>query len=290
MSCARVGAAVRRRYRAAMGIIQVLDQLPEAVTRSPAQVWSVLARSLGEQGADGRTALAWRWTLTGACPSPVTLTSARDRPPVGAEILAEAQAEAELTRQNIDPGGQVMQARFVLRWLTGDIDALPLWNGGPNDRNVSEGAPYPHPRAEIEDMYCRALLAEERHPWCDASAPLADRMAFGSARGVIDLLAWVCGETSESPLSGKRVSDRPTLYYVSLDVCRGMTGVWLARRAGDLLRASRMESLMEGFLWLAGWNLAPPIDRHGHGTFETCPERDASPVAGAARPRVDGLT
>src|ERR1700728_3605035 len=133
-----------------MGILQVLDELPQAVTRSPAQVWSVLARSLGEQGADGRTALAWRWALTGACPSPVTLTSNLGRPPVRPEILAEAEAQAELTHQTIDPGGQVMQARFVLRWLTGQIDALPLWNGGPNDLNVSDGASYPHPRAEIE--------------------------------------------------------------------------------------------------------------------------------------------
>jgi hypothetical protein len=83
-----------------------------------------------------------RRVLTGACPSPVTLTSARERPPVRAEILAQAQAE--LARHTIDPGGQVMQARFVLQWLAGDIDALPLWNGGPNDLNVSDSAPYSH--------------------------------------------------------------------------------------------------------------------------------------------------
>jgi hypothetical protein len=239
-----------------MGILQVLDELPQAVTRPPAQVWSVLARSLGEQGADGRTALAWRWVLTGACPSPVTLMSALDRPPSRAEILGEAQAQAELTHQRIDPGGQVMQARFVLQWLTGQIDALPLWNGAPKDLNVSDGAPYPHPPAEIEEMYSRALLAEERHPWCDPSAPVADRMAFGRARGAIDLLAWVCGEALEGPLARERVSGRPTLYKVSRDTCRGMSGVQLARESGDLMRASRMESLMETFLWLAGWSTA----------------------------------
>ena len=70
--------------------LQVLDGLPEAVTRSPAQLWSVLARSLGEQGADGRTALAWRWALTGTCPSPVTLSVPGGRPPDRGEILAEA--------------------------------------------------------------------------------------------------------------------------------------------------------------------------------------------------------
>jgi hypothetical protein len=257
MSFACVGSAVRRSYRASMGILQVLDGLPQAVTRPPAQVWSVLARSLGEQGADGRTALAWRWVLTGASPSPVTLMSALDRPPVCAEILAEAEAQAELAKQAIDPGGQVMQARFVLRWMTGDIDALPLWNGGPNDLNLSDSAPYPHPRAEIEEMYSRALLAEERHPWCDESAQVADRMAFGWVHGAIDLLAWVCGEISEGPLTGKRVSGLPTLYDVSLDACRAMVGIRMAQETGDLMRASRLESLMETFLWLAGWVLAP---------------------------------
>ena len=239
-------------------------------------MWSVLARSLGEQGADGRTALAWRWVLTGACPSPVTLTSAQIGHQIRAEILAEAEAQAELTQQTIDPGGQVMQARFVLQWLTGEIDALAALERWPARPSTSPTAPpYPHPRAEIEEMYSWALLAEERHPWCDASAPVADRMAFGWARGAIDLLAWVCGETTEGPLTGKRVSGRPTLYEVSLDACRGMTGIRLAREANDPMRASRMESLMEVFMWLTGWNSMAPVDRHGYGTLEAWAERHA---------------
>lgn len=267
MPAERVGPAERRGYRADVGILQVLDSLPEPVSRSPSQVWSVLARSLGEQGADGRTALAWRWALTGACPSPVSLTSALQRPPDRSQILAEAEAQAELTHHRIDPGGQVMQARFMLRWLSGVIDTLPLWNGGPRDLYVSNGAAYPHAPAEIEEVYSWALLAGERHPWCDGSGPAAGRMAFGWARGVIDLLAWVCGETSEGPLTGKRVPGRPTLYEVSLDACRGLTGVRLAREAGDVMRASRMESLIESFLWLTGWNTTPPINRDGDVTF-----------------------
>jgi hypothetical protein len=194
----------------------------------------------------------------------VTLTPAPQRPPDRSEILAEAEAQPELAQQGIDPGGQVMQARFVLRWLTGEIDALPLWNGGPRDLHVSDSAVYPHTRAEIEEVYSWALLAEERHPWCDASAPATHRMAFGWARGAVDLLAWVCGEITEGPLTGKSVSGRPTLYEVSLDACRGMTGIRLAREASDPMRASRMESLMEVFMWLTGWNVAPPVGRHGH--------------------------
>jgi hypothetical protein len=54
-----------------------------------------------------------------------------------------------------------------------------------------------------------------------------------------------------------------------------MTGIRLARDAGDLVRARRVEAVMETFLWLAGWNPQPPVDRHGHGAFESCPERAA---------------
>jgi hypothetical protein len=256
-----------------MGIMEVLDGLPSAVTRSPAQLWSALARSLGEQGADDRTVLAWRWALTRSGPSPVRLTVPAGRPPNRSEILAEAAADAELAHKGTDPGGQVMQARFVLRWLAGTIELLPLWNSGAKGLHVTEGAKHPRTRAEIEEVYSWALLAQQRHPWCDASAPAGDRIAFGWAHGALDLLAWACGEASEGPLSGSRVTGRPTLYEVSLDACRAMTGVLLARQAGDPMRASRHESVMETFLWLTAWNPEPSVDRHGHVMFEDCPER-----------------
>jgi hypothetical protein len=201
----------------AMGILQLLDDLPQAVTRPPAQLWSVLARSLGEQGATGRTALAWRWALTGACPSPVTLARAPAQPPDHRAILHEAEAIAELGEQGIDPGGQVMQARFVLEWLAGKIDALPLWNGGQKNLQVSGGAPHEPGRSEIEEVYFWALA-----------------------------------------------------------------GVESARRDDDPRQAGRLESLMETFLWLTGWNRTPPVDRHGHGTFDACPERDLPRVCNAA--------
>jgi fermentation-respiration switch protein FrsA (DUF1100 family) len=203
----------------------------------------------------------------------VTLTVPAGRPPDRDDILAEAVADAELAHQGTDPGGQVMQARFVLRWLAGTIEALPLWNGGPKRLHVTDGAGHPRTRAEIEEVYSWALLAQDRHPWCDASAPAGDRIAFGWARGALDLLAWACGVVGEGSLSGSRLPGRPTLYDVSLDACRAMAGVRLAREAGDPLRASRQESVMETFLWLAAWNPAPPVDRHGHAMFEDCPER-----------------
>jgi hypothetical protein len=255
-----------------MGILLVLDELPEAIVRPPARVWSVLARSLGEQGAAGRTALAWRWALTGACPSPVTLTSAPHQPPGRGELLAEAKAPAELGSPGVDQGGQVLHARFVLEWLAGKIDAVPLWNVRPRDL---DGAAHPHSRAEIEDVYFWALLAQYRNPWQDTSAPTAARLGFGWASGAKDLLAWASGQTAQGPLSGRRVAGRPTLYEVALDAGRGMSGVRLAREAGDVVRARRRESFMETYLWLAGWNALPPVDRHGHGLFEDCAEREA---------------
>jgi hypothetical protein len=179
----------------------------------------------------------------------------------------------ELAHRGTDPGGQVMQARFVLQWLAGAIDSLPLWNGGAKGLHVTGGAEHPRSRAKIEEVYSWALLAQQRHPWCDASAPAGNRIAFGWARGALDLLAWACGEASEGPLSGSGVTGRPTLYEVSLDAHRAMTGVLLAKQAGDPMRASRCESVMETFLWLAAWDPASPVDRHGHVAFEDCPER-----------------
>src|SRR6202042_3343022 len=120
----------------------------------------------------------------------------------------EASADAELAKREADPGGQVMQARFVLQWLAGAIDPLPLWNGGAKGLNVTDGAKHPRTRVEIEEVYFWALLAQDRHPWCDASALAGDRIAFGWARGTVDSLAWACGEVGEGPLSGNRVTGR----------------------------------------------------------------------------------
>ncbi|HUY45641.1 MAG TPA: hypothetical protein VMV92_07930, partial [Streptosporangiaceae bacterium] len=136
-----------------MRIVQVLDELPEAIVKPPGRLWSVFARSLGELGAHGRTALAWRWALTGGCPSPVTLSAPLGRPPGQPDLLAEAEAPAELACCGADPGGEVMQARFVLQWLAGEIDALPLWNGGPQKLHVTDGAQYPQTRAGIDEVY-----------------------------------------------------------------------------------------------------------------------------------------
>jgi hypothetical protein len=256
-----------------VGVASLLDDLPDAVAQGPGRVWNVFARSLGEQGADGRTALAWRWALTGACPSPVALSLAPGRPPVRAELLTEAVADAELASIGTDAGGQVMHARFVLRWLAGDLDALPLWNGGSGSANMTDGASYARSREEIAELYDWALMARLRYPRPAESGSGSARWAFGWAFGVMQLVGWVCGEPYEGPVTGLQASTRPTLYQVSLDVRRAMTGLLHARQDGQPVAAGRLEAVMDAFLWLAGWDPLPPVDRHGHGTFEVCPAR-----------------
>jgi hypothetical protein len=150
-----------------VSIVELFDQLPGTVTPAPATVWSVFARSLGEQGADGRTALAWRWALTGTGPSPVTLRLGAGIPPGRLDLISEATADAELARPEADPGGQVMHARLVLSWLAGDLPALPLWNGAPQNRNVTNGVPIPRRLQELHHASSWALLAHWRNPSLD---------------------------------------------------------------------------------------------------------------------------
>jgi len=260
-----------------MGVLQLLDELPEAITRPPSPLWSVLARSLGEQGGAGRTALAWRWALSGACPSPVTLALAPGGPPGRAELLAEARAAAELARADSDPGGQVMQARLVLEWLAGGMDSPPLRNPAPSGLGLSEGtafegAPFGRDPAEVAAAHSWALLGRHRYSRGDGPVTGGGRQAFAWALGALELLGWVAGAAGEErPAAGP-----PSLHQVALEVGQGMIGIRLAREDRDLARARRVEAVMETFLWLAGWTAQPPVDRHGHGTFEECPARTAA--------------
>ena len=90
----------------------------------------------------------------------------------------------------------------------------------------------------------------------------------------MQLLGWTCGETDEGPLAGTRAPGRPSLYQVSLDVRRAMTALLHAREDRQPTAIGRLEAIIETFLWLAGWNPLPPVDRHGHAAFEDCPERE----------------
>lgn len=257
---------------AGVGIVHLLDHLPETVAETPGTAWSVLARSLGEQGADGRTALAWRWALTGTCPSPITLSRTPGTPPSRHELRTEAHAEAELA--DADPGGQVMHARFVLQWLPGDLPALPLWNGGPNNRHVTDGAAVPRSATEVDNVCSWALLAQWRNPAAAGSASADILRAQGIAHGTAQLLDWARGISPESPLTRMRVPERPSLYQLSLDAMHAMASLKQARQDKAFAVAGRMEAIIETYAWLAGWEPSPPVDRHGHRATEDCPERE----------------
>jgi len=192
-------------------------------------------------------------------------------------LVTEGDAKAEVAQAGTDPGGQVMHARFVLKWLADDLDALPLWNGGPENLHVTDGAAFAHQDAEIEKVHSWAMLAEWHHPWPEGDAAPADpRIASGSARGAVQLLDWVCEVTAGGPLTGMRIGlGRPSLYQVSLEVRSAMAGLVQAREAGDPVVAGRIEAIMDTFAWLAGWSSVPPVDRHGHVLADDCAERDA---------------
>ena len=252
----------------------MVDQLPEAVSQPPATLWSVFARSLGEQGAAGRTSLAWRWALTGVCPSPITLNKGPGRPPSRHEVLAEADAQAELGGADAEPGDQVMYARSVLHWLTGNFGAFPLFNSAAKHRYATDGASIPYPATIVNDVHAWAMLGQWRTPRPDESGNGSAGVATAWADGVVRLLDWVCGVTTESPVTGLPVAaHRPSLYQVSLDVQHAMVARGHAKEVGNQTTAAAMEAIMETYVWLTGWTQVPPIDRHGHGLPYECVER-----------------
>ena len=74
--------------------------------------------------------MSWQWALTGARPSPVTLSLPPGRTPSREEILAEADAEPE--GSTAPPGvptdfcDQLKEARRVMAWLACGSDEIPV--------------------------------------------------------------------------------------------------------------------------------------------------------------------
>jgi hypothetical protein len=166
-----------------------------------------------------------------------------------------------------------MHARFVLQWLAGELDALPLWNGGVGSPHITDGAPLARSQTEISGVHSWAMLAEWRNPWPDDPTASEPAVAHGFACGTSQLLTWTCGAAATGPLTGEETLRPPSLYQVALEVCRATAGLEHARRTQAPVLAGRMAGVMETFTWLAGWSLEPPVDRHGHLPSEDCAER-----------------
>lgn len=200
-----------------MNADQVPGALPATVIRPRSLVAAMLTQSLDEQGVGSRTALAWRWALTGEGPSPVAGVAGTGSPPSVDEIAAEARHDTTPNecgwppwRYARDPDPDRQQARRVLRWLTGTADAIPLLDPG---RGHLVGARFHFARTYEEIRWVRGWaqhgLTEHGDLPSDMSAGRAERpwqwppswMNAAWLHGAIAYLDWVLGDTPVSPLS-----------------------------------------------------------------------------------------
>jgi hypothetical protein len=206
----------------------VSDPLPSAITRPHRHVEAVLAQSLAETGEGGRAALAWQWALTGTSPSPVTLSLAPGGPPARKDILAEADADPELS--SAPPGmptdfiDQLGESRPILRWLVGHSDQIPA-DCDNRGQLIGARGDYAHTDQEIRhvrNLAQRGLddcelrdatdLAKARSHWQRNPR----RMNAAWLNGVRDLLDWVLGDRVVSPLSGRSLT-KPPLQELDLE-------------------------------------------------------------------------
>lgn len=193
------------------------------IARPHEHVEAVHSQSLLELGQGGRAALEWEWALTGARPSPITLTLPMGRPPTRPEILDEARATPEArpapTGVPTDYCDQVGDARRILAWLAGATDEIPVdddnrgrFVGARDDfartdnemREVLDWALYGLSVIDISDV---AHSAGGSDPWSWS----AEEMNAAWLYGVRDLLQRVLGERAASPLCLRSVAYRPPM-------------------------------------------------------------------------------
>ena len=263
---------------------RVPGQLAPAIIRPREQVEAVLEQSLQEMGGEGRTALAWQWALTGARPSPVTLSLPPGRTPSREEILAEADAEPE--GSTAPPGvptdfcDQLGEARRVLAWLAGSTDEIPV---DDDNRGRFIGARDDYARTDdtirqVRDYAVRGLLAfdlpdpmdsdDAQHPW---RWP-ANWMNAAWLRGVRDLLTWVLGESTASPLRQRTVG-LPTAYDLTYEDAVADDVVTQGRPGGLPVDSPTYpppqygEGIQATIRWLRGEDTTPPINNEGCGPY-----------------------
>ena len=277
-------------YRCAVAL-HVPAQLSPAITRPRPHVEAVLAQSLREVGPAGRAALAWAWALTGSRPSPITLSLAPGCPPSRAEILAEAAAEPE--GSTAPPGvpadfrDQLRETRAVLSWLAGSSDEIPV----DDDRRgqlIGARDGYARTDEDIRQVRERAQLglkafdlpeplpaAVARHPWRWGQ----DWMNAAGLRGVADVLTWVLGESTVSPL-GRPAAVPPSRYELTCELAAADSVVLQGRPGGRRVDPDRYpppqygEGLQAAVRWLRGEVTAAPVDAAGRGPYrrETGPD------------------
>jgi hypothetical protein len=264
--------------------VDLPETLPPSVTRPRAHVAAVLAQSLLEVGEDGRAALAWSWALTGAQPSPVTLSMPPGEPPSNEDILAEADADPE---GSTAPSGvpsnycdQLGEARRVLAWLTGASDEVPL-DDEHRGRFIGARDDYARTDDDIRQIRDRAVvrLADSDPPGLMYSATGAgpgrwepSRMDVAWCRGVRDLLDWVLGDRRASPLTSREMG-LPAAYDLSQEEIAADEMIALGHRAAVSERRTAdpppqyCEAIQAVISWLCGETVQAPIDPVGQSPY-----------------------
>ena len=272
-----------------MGVVAaafVPGPLPPAITRPRQHVQAVLAQSLLEMGQDGRAALAWQWALTGTRPSPVTLSLAPGCPPSREEILAEAGADPE--GSTAPPGvptdfcDQIGEARHIMRWLAGSSDEIPV-DCGNRGRLIGARGDYARGDDEIRQVRDSAQRGLDAFDFPDPMDPADARnpwrwnpawMNAAWLRGVRDLLNWVLGDRSDSPLCGRTIQ-RPALSELDFEddaadeVARQGRPGGMITDPGAYPPPQYGEGIQATIRWLRGETTTPPLSSSGRSPYAT---------------------
>jgi hypothetical protein len=242
-------------------------------------------------GPGGAAARAWQWALTGTCLSPVTARPAPGSPPPRGDLLTEAKtAGTEIVaafERIYDADPQMAAARRILEWLSGSSDEIPLPEGG-RGRFVGARDDYARPDSVIAEVLS---FARYGLGLCDLPVPLDPMLAAQPwgwdpawmdaawLRGTKDLLAWVAGGHDTAPLSGQ-VAHLPSLAQAMGECGFACDVLEQGRPAGQPVQPGTYpppqygEAVQATCDWLSGARTRPPADRHGHGDYSGCRERD----------------
>lgn len=260
--------------------IQVPDPLPPAIGRPRQLLEAVLAQSLAEAGGQGRAALAWAWALTGRRPSPVTLSVAAGSPPSRDKITVEASAPPEAS--TAPPGvptdfcDQLREARHILRWLIGETDEIPV-DDDNRGRFIGARDDYARTDQQIRVIRDRAKRGLEA---CDVPEPDTLRpwqwdatwMNAAWLRGVRDLLDWVLGDRSASPL-GQQVAGLPTVEDLDQEDLQANDVVSQGRPGGTTADPVAYpppqygEAIQTTIHWLRGEAVVSPVDQAAYEPY-----------------------